>query len=88
MNLPTDRLSFPKDRLRVLLLEGINDSAVAALQQAGYTNLTRLPKALDEAQLVEAIEKTHILGIRSRTQITDEVLAELDDLKKRQKAAL
>ena len=31
MNLPTDRLSFPKDRLRVLLLEGINDSAVATL---------------------------------------------------------
>lgn len=75
MNLPTDRLSFPKDRLRVLLLEGINDSAVAALQQAGYTNLTRLPKALDEAQLVEAIEKTHILGIRSRTQLTEPVFA-------------
>ncbi|KRE24668.1 D-3-phosphoglycerate dehydrogenase [Bosea sp. Root483D1] len=75
MNLPTDRLSFPKDRLRVLLLEGINDSAVAALQQAGYTNLTRLPKALDEAQLVEAIEKTHILGIRSRTQLTEPVFS-------------
>jgi D-3-phosphoglycerate dehydrogenase / 2-oxoglutarate reductase len=75
MNLPTDRLSFPKDRLRVLLLEGINDSAVAALQQAGYTNLTRLPKALDEAQLIEAIEKTHILGIRSRTQLTEPVFA-------------
>ncbi|WID94208.1 phosphoglycerate dehydrogenase [Bosea vestrisii] len=75
MNLPTDRLSFPKDRLRILLLEGINDSAVAALQQAGYTNMTRLPKALDEAQLVEAIEKTHILGIRSRTQLTEPVFS-------------
>ncbi|MEN5082092.1 phosphoglycerate dehydrogenase [Bosea sp. TWI1241] len=75
MTLPTDRLSFPKDRIRVLLLEGINDSAVAALQQAGYTNLTRLPKALDEAQLIEAIEKTHVLGIRSRTQLTEPVFA-------------
>jgi D-3-phosphoglycerate dehydrogenase len=75
MTLSTDRLSFPKERLRVLLLEGINDSAVAMLQQAGYTNLTRLPKALDEAQLIEAIEKTHILGIRSRTQLTEPVLA-------------
>ena len=70
-----DRLSFPKDRIRVLLLEGINDSAVAILQNAGYTNLTRLPKALDEAQLVEAIAKTHILGIRSRTQLTGTALA-------------
>ncbi|WP_332683005.1 phosphoglycerate dehydrogenase [Bosea sp. (in: a-proteobacteria)] len=70
-----DRLSFPKDRIRVLLLEGINDSAAAILQNAGYTNLTRLPKALDEAQLVEAIAKTHILGIRSRTQLTGTALA-------------
>lgn len=70
-----DRLSFPKDRIRVLLLEGINDSAVAILQNAGYTNLTRLPKALDEAQLVEAIAKTHVLGIRSRTQLTGTALA-------------
>ncbi len=75
MNLQTDRLSFPKDRIRVLLLEGVNDSAVATLQQAGYTNLTRLPKALDEAQLVEAVEKTHVLGIRSRTQLTEKVFA-------------
>ncbi|WP_332695823.1 phosphoglycerate dehydrogenase [Bosea sp. (in: a-proteobacteria)] len=70
-----DRLSFPKDRIRVLLLEGINDSAVAILQNAGYTNLTRLPKALDEGQLVEAIAKTHVLGIRSRTQLTGTALA-------------
>lgn len=70
-----DRLSFPKDRIRVLLLEGINDSAATILQNAGYTNLTRLPKALDEAQLVEAIAKTHILGIRSRTQLTGTALA-------------
>lgn len=75
MNLQTDRLSFPKDRIRVLLLEGVNDSAVATLQQAGYTKLTRLPKALDEAQLLEAIEKTHVLGIRSRTQLTEKVFA-------------
>lgn len=75
MNLQTDRLSFPKDRIRVLLLEGVNDSAVATLQQAGYTNLTRLPKALDEGQLLEAVEKTHVLGIRSRTQLTEKVFA-------------
>ncbi len=40
-------LSLPKDKIRVLLLEGVNDSAVARFTQAGYSNLERLPKALD-----------------------------------------
>jgi D-3-phosphoglycerate dehydrogenase len=69
-----ERLSFPKDRIRVLLLEGINDSAANLLLQAGYTNMTRLPKALDERELAEALATTHILGIRSRTQLTETVL--------------
>lgn len=70
-----DRLSFPKDRIRVLLLEGINDSAANLLLNAGYTNMLRVPKALDEAELIEQLKTTHILGIRSRTQLTDAVLA-------------
>jgi D-3-phosphoglycerate dehydrogenase len=69
-----ERLSFPKDRIKVLLLEGINDSAANLLLQAGYTNMTRLPKALDEQELIEALATTHILGIRSRTQLTETVL--------------
>ena len=40
-------LSLPKDKIRVLLLEGVNDSAVARFAQAGYSNVERLPKALD-----------------------------------------
>ena len=71
-----DRLSFPKDRIRVLMLEGINDSAADLLLNAGYTNMVRLPKALDEAELIEQVRTTHILGIRSRTQLTERVLAE------------
>ncbi len=39
-------LSLSKDRIRILLLEGISDTAVAVLQQAGYTSIERLPKAL------------------------------------------
>ena len=61
-------LSLPKDKIRVLLLEGVNDSAVARFTQAGYVNLERLPKALDGQALVEAVKGVHILGIRSRTQ--------------------
>ena len=64
-----EKLSLPKDRIRVLLLEGINDSAVGLMRAAGYTNLVRLPKALDRDALHEALKGIHILGIRSRTQL-------------------
>ena len=68
-----DRLSFSKDKIRVLLLEGINESAVDLIRGAGYTNVTRLTKALDGKELLEAVENANILGIRSRTQLTEEV---------------
>ncbi|WP_429006991.1 phosphoglycerate dehydrogenase [Roseixanthobacter psychrophilus] len=74
------QLSLAKDKIRVLLLEGVNDSAVQMLTDAGYTNVTRLPKALDGAALKEAIKGVHILGIRSRTHITAEVLEAADRL--------
>jgi D-3-phosphoglycerate dehydrogenase / 2-oxoglutarate reductase len=73
-------LSLPKDKIRVLMLEGINDSAIARFDHAGYSNLERLPKALDGQTLLEAVKGVHILGIRSRTQITPEVLAAADRL--------
>jgi D-3-phosphoglycerate dehydrogenase len=76
----SERLSLPKDRIKVLLLEGINDSAVALLQQAGYSNMERLPKALDKAALIEKIRGVHVLGIRSRTQLTPEIFAAADRL--------
>lgn len=69
----TERLSLPKDRIRVLLLEGINDSAADLMVQAGYTNMIRLPKALDHDELLKAVEKVHVLGIRSRSQLTADV---------------
>ncbi|MFG1364552.1 phosphoglycerate dehydrogenase [Xanthobacter versatilis] len=76
----TPHLSLSKDKIKVLLLEGVNDSAVELLTNAGYTNLTRLPKALDGGALKEAIKGVHILGIRSRTQITPDVLEAADRL--------
>ncbi|MFN7634098.1 MAG: phosphoglycerate dehydrogenase, partial [Acetobacteraceae bacterium] len=42
----SDRLSLPKDRIRILLLEGISDSAVGLLAAAGYATVARLPRAL------------------------------------------
>jgi D-3-phosphoglycerate dehydrogenase len=76
----SDRLSLPKDKIRVLLLEGVNDSAAEMLVNAGYSNMERLPKALDPDALLRAIEGVHVLGIRSRTQLTEEVFATADRL--------
>lgn len=74
------QLSLPKDKIRVLLLEGVNDSAVQLIEAAGYSNLTRLTKALDGEALLEAIKGVHLLGIRSRTRITPEVVEAADRL--------
>lgn len=73
-------LSLPKERIKVLFLEGINDSAVDLMKAAGYTNLTRLKTALDGQALLDALRGVHILGIRSRTQLTEEVLEAADRL--------
>ncbi|MDB5405627.1 MAG: D-isomer specific 2-hydroxyacid dehydrogenase NAD-binding [Rhodospirillales bacterium] len=60
---------------RVLLLENVNDSAVDLLAAAGYRNVTRLTDALDGAALRERLEGVHLLGIRSRTHLTDAIFA-------------
>jgi D-3-phosphoglycerate dehydrogenase / 2-oxoglutarate reductase len=73
-------LSLAKDKIRVLLLEGVNDSAVELFRAAGYSNLERLPKALDGKALHEAVKGVHLLGIRSRTRIAAEVLGAADRL--------
>jgi D-3-phosphoglycerate dehydrogenase / 2-oxoglutarate reductase len=75
-----ERLSLPKDKIRVLLLEGVNQSAVDLLRGAGYTNIMRLPKALNADGLPEALRGVHLLGIRSRTQLSAEVLSAADRL--------
>ena len=66
--------SFPRDKIRILLLEGCHPSAVEAFAEAGYTVDSR-KGSLSEAELVEAIADVHILGIRSRTQVTEAALA-------------
>jgi D-3-phosphoglycerate dehydrogenase len=71
----TELFSLQKDKIRVLLLEGVNESAVELIRSAGYTNLTHLKTALDAAALAEALQGVHLLGIRSRTQLTQEILS-------------
>jgi D-3-phosphoglycerate dehydrogenase len=62
--------SLPKDKIKILLLEGISQTAVDALAAAGYTRIDRRPKALGGAELRAALDGVRLLGIRSRTQVT------------------
>ncbi len=66
--------SLPKDMIKVLLLEGISDTAVETFKTAGYNNIERLSTALGGDELIEKLKDTRILGIRSRTQITADVV--------------
>jgi len=68
------KTSYPKEKINVLLLENISEIAVKNFQRNGYTQVQRLSKALSEDELIEAIKNVHILGIRSKTQITPAVL--------------
>lgn len=65
--------SLDKSKIRFLLLEGVHQSAVNALHQAGYTNIEYLKTSLPEDELVEKIRDVHFIGIRSRTQLTARV---------------
>ncbi len=67
-------LSRPKNQIRWLLLEGISPTARAILDKNGYTNVEVLPGALEKDALIEKLQGVQILGIRSRTQVTEEVL--------------
>lgn len=66
--------SYPKDKIKILLLEGISRSAVETFNNAGYHNIERMDKALSEDDLIKKLKEVHILGIRSKTQITEKVI--------------
>jgi D-3-phosphoglycerate dehydrogenase len=73
------RWSFPRSKIRMLLLENIHPAAVERLQEAGYSVET-MKGALDEDDLIEKIKGVHVLGIRSKTNVTARVLEEADRL--------
>lgn len=68
------RTSLDKGKIKVLLLEAIHASAVEAFAEDGYSQVDRQERSLPEAELIERISDVHILGIRSRTQVTEAVL--------------
>ena len=74
----SNNTSYPRDKIKILLLENISDSAVAEMNASGYLEIERLNGALSEAQLIEAVKGVHLIGIRSKTQITAKVIAAAD----------
>ncbi|MBE9539583.1 MAG: phosphoglycerate dehydrogenase [Proteobacteria bacterium] len=69
---PQDK-SLEKSKIKFLLLEGVHPSAVETLKRAGYDNIELHKKALPPAELKAAIANAHFVGIRSRTQLTEDV---------------
>lgn len=72
--------SLDKAKIRFLLLEGVHQSAVETLNKAGYTNIEYLKTSLSQEDLIDKIKDAHFVGIRSRTQLTEEVFAAAEKL--------
>jgi D-3-phosphoglycerate dehydrogenase len=68
------KYSLDKDKIKIILLEGIHKSATEFFRANGYNNIETFPNALDDAILKEKIRSANIIGIRSRTQLTKEIL--------------
>jgi D-3-phosphoglycerate dehydrogenase / 2-oxoglutarate reductase len=67
--------SLEKSKIKFLLLEGVHPSAVETLEKAGYSNIEQHPKALPPQELKAAIAEAHFVGIRSRTQLSEDIFA-------------
>jgi D-3-phosphoglycerate dehydrogenase len=75
-----EQTSYPRGKIKILLLENISDSAVEELKQSGYVEIKKHSGALSEADLIKEIKGVHILGIRSKTQISGRVIEKADKL--------
>ncbi|KGJ97063.1 phosphoglycerate dehydrogenase [Colwellia psychrerythraea] len=72
--------SLAKDKIKILLLEGLHPSSLEELKLKGYSNIESLKTSLSESELIEKIADVHFIGIRSRTQLTDKVLSHANKL--------
>ena len=66
--------SFPKEKIKILLLEGIHPSSLKLFHDNGFDNVESLTHSLPEDKLIEKTKDVHLLGIRSKTQLTEKVL--------------
>ena len=75
-----DKLSLDKSKIKIVLLEGVHLNALEILKSKGYSNIDYHKKALEGQELIKAVSDAHFVGIRSRTQLTDEVLEQAKKL--------
>jgi D-3-phosphoglycerate dehydrogenase / 2-oxoglutarate reductase len=66
--------SYPKEKINILFLENISDKAVERFKQNGYASVRKINGALSEDELIKEIKNVHLLGIRSKTKITERIL--------------
>jgi len=71
----TSKNSLAKSKIKILLLEGVHESALTELKSKGYSNIEYIKTSLSNDDLIAKIADVHFIGIRSRTQITSEVIA-------------
>lgn len=72
--------SYPKEKINILFLENISKAAVKKFIDAGYSSVKQVPGALSEEQLIKEIKNVHLIGIRSKSKITEKVLQEAEKL--------
>lgn len=75
-----EQTSYPRNKIKILLLENISDSAIEEFNQSGYVEIKKISGALSEEDLVNEIKGVHILGLRSKTQVTKNILENADKL--------
>ena len=73
------KISYPKNRIKILLLENVHSDAFDTLSEEGFS-VELLKHSLSEEELIEKIKDVHVLGIRSKTQVTAKVLEAAEKL--------
>lgn len=68
-------ISFAKEKIKILLLEGLHQSALEELKSKGYSNIEYIKTSLSEEELIKKIADVHFIGIRSRTNLNAKVLS-------------
>jgi D-3-phosphoglycerate dehydrogenase len=74
------KTSYPRDKIKVLLLENISEITINNFKRAGYSSVEKLSKALTETELIQKIKGFHILGIRSKTSVSPAVFTAAEKL--------
>lgn len=74
------KTSLDKSKIKILLLEGVHQSAIEVFESSGYTNIEQHKGAITEQELIDIIPGVHLLGIRSRTQVNEAVFAQAQRL--------